>query len=158
MTLVETGKDFRQENVLSLRKKMAHEDINLEMLMIDKFLKNSGARKTGPVVTTTYSIEAKDGQPLLDVEILVPIDKKIELPSDYVLKPVFQIKNAVYSRHKGNPSSLRITYSKMQEYIKKNQLQQITNGYNVQIKDLMPGMEPDEAIVDIYIGVNPNIL
>lgn len=40
-------------------------------------------------------------------------------------------------------------------YIHQNKLrQEITAGYNVQVKDLMPGMTPDDMIIDVYIGAN----
>lgn len=66
--------------------------------------------------------------------------------------------NAVYAQHNGNPATLQITYDQMAAYINKNKLQQITAGYNVNVKELQPGMSLDEMIVDVYIGVNPNVL
>ena len=46
----------------------------------------------------------------------------------------------------------------MLAYINQNNLQQITAGYNVQVKDMLPGMSPDDMIIDVYIGMNPNIM
>lgn len=158
MVQVESGKEFKLENVLSLRKKMTQEEINSEIMKIGKFLQDNGVRKAGPIVTVTFAVDAENGQPLLDMEILVPLDKKIELPGQYVFKPVFHIVNAVYARHEGNPAALQNTYNDMLAYIQKNKRHQITAGYNVQVKDLMPGMTPDDMVVDVYIGVSPNIL
>lgn len=46
----------------------------------------------------------------------------------------------------------------MVEFISRNGLQQITPGYNVTVKDLLPGMSVDDCIIDVYIGVSDNIL
>ena len=92
------------------------------------------------------------------MEILVPMDRKVDLPSDYNFKQLFKIVNAVYVRHEGNPAFLQKVYDEMLLYITKNSLQQITPAYNVTVKDLLPGMSADELVIDVYIGVSENIL
>lgn len=158
LALIETGKEIKLKNVLSLRKKMSQADINSEMIKIGKFLQDNGAKKAGPVVTATFAIDTLNGQSILDMEILIPLDKEIAVAGEYTLKPVLHIVNALYARHEGNPSTLQNTYNKMLAYINQNRLQQITAGYNVQIKDMLTGMSPDDMIIDVYIGMNPNIL
>ncbi len=86
------------------------------------------------------------------------MDKKFDLQSEYTFKPFFHIVNAVYTRHTGNPSTLQNKYNKILAFILQNNLQQIATGYNVQANDLLPGMTPDDMIVNMYIGVSPNIL
>ena len=92
------------------------------------------------------------------MEILVPMDKPIELSGEYKLKKVFHLVNAVYARHIGNPNLLQNTYNNMMQYINENELSPITSGYNVNVKELQQGDSMDEMIVDIYIGVNPSVL
>ena len=156
--MIEQGKELLLENLLSLREKIFQPDISNEMMKIGRFLKDNCLRKTGPIVTATFAIENTGGQSVLDMEILVPMDKKADLPAEYKYKRVFRLVNAVYARHQGNPTALQNTYDEMLEHIKKNNLQQITAGYNVNINDMLPGMSMDEMIIDVYIGVNPNIL
>ncbi|MHB8062262.1 MAG: AraC family transcriptional regulator [Ruminiclostridium sp.] len=158
MAIAEAEKEFRLENVLSLKKIWHKKKINSEMIKIGKFLQYNELKKAGSIITATFAIETQNGQPLLDMEILVPIDKKIELPREYVFKPVFHIVNAIYARHEGNPKTFQNTYNDMLTYIQQNKLQQLTAGYNVQVKDLMSGVTPDDMVVDVYIGVNPNTL
>lgn len=158
LAIVEAGKEIKLENVLSLRKKMTQEEINSEMMKIGKFLQDNGAKKAGSVVTATFAIETLNGQSVLDMEILIPLDKEIAVSGEYTFKPVFHIVNALYARHEGNPSTLQNTYNEMLAYINQNNLQQITAGYNVQVKDMLPGMSPDDMIIDVYIGMNPNIM
>lgn len=156
--MIESGKEFRMENVLSLRKRMTQRELDNELEKIGDFLQENGATQAGAIVTVTYEIEPNNGKPLLDMEILVPMDKELELPDEYVFKPLFHIVNAVYARHKGNPAALQETYNEMLEYIQQNNLQQITVGYNVLINEPMPGLTIDDMIIDVYIGVNPNVL
>ncbi|WP_242835573.1 hypothetical protein [Ruminiclostridium josui] len=94
----------------------------------------------------------------MDMEILIPIDKNFEFSGEYIFKPLFHIFDAVYARHEGNPATLQNTYNEILAFIQQNKLQQITAGYNVQVKDLLPGMTADEMAIDVYIGVSRNVL
>lgn len=158
MAVVECKKSMRVENVRSLRKKMAQPDVNTEVMKIQQFFKAQGIKKNGSLMTTTFSVEMLNGQSLMDMEILVPMDKTTDLPPEYKLKPLFQLVNAVYARHKGNPANLQNTYNEMTQYMTQNNLKPITTAYNVQVNELTPGQSINDVAIDIYIGVNPNIL
>ncbi len=155
MVVIETGRTLNMENVLSLRKKITQEEMQKEMAKIGQFFEENGIKKSGYIATTTYSIDS-DGK--LDIEILVPMDKLVELPPEYRLKPVFKLVNAIYARHEGNPANLQNVYNEMMEFIKENNLQQITTGYNVTVKDSSLAMSMGEIVIDVYIGVSENIL
>ena len=157
MAIVEKGKEIKLQNLLSLRRKMTQAEINEEMMKIGKILEANGIKKNGPIITATFAIETVGGQPLLDMEVLVPMDKRVELPPEYKVKDLFHMVNAVYARHKGNPALLQNTYNEMMTYIQQNSLQQITAGYNVTVKDVLPGMSVEEMVIDVYIGVNPSV-
>ncbi len=158
MAKIEYGKELKLENVLSLRKKMAQSEIQSEMMKIGKLLEEKQVKKNGPVVTTTFSMEQVNGQPLLDMEIFVPMDRKVDIDGEYRVKEVFHLLNAVYARHEGNPNLLQNTYNEMIKYVQDNGLQQITGGYNVNVKDLKPGDSIEDMVMDVYIGVSPNKL
>ncbi|MHB8062261.1 MAG: AraC family transcriptional regulator [Ruminiclostridium sp.] len=155
---IENGKELKIENLLSLRKKMTQAEANTEMMKIGKMFEEKGIKKNGPVITATFAIETIGGQALLDMEIFVPMDKKVELTGEYRFKALFHMVNAVYARHVGNPAMLQNTYNEMMAFIQQNDLQQITAGYNVTVKDMLPGISLDELVMDVYIGVNPNVL
>lgn len=155
MAVIETNKELRLENVLSLRKKMTQIEINEEISDINRFFESRGIEKQGSIVTVTYAIEQNN---LFDMEILVPMNKAVELPQKYVFKPVFKLVNAIYVRHKGNPSLLQAVYNEILAYIHNNKLQQITPAYNVTIKEVTAGMNMEDVVIDIYIGISPNIL
>ncbi len=95
MVLSAVEKDYRLRNVLTLRKKMTSQEIIFEIIKLMKFLKENGLEKAGTITTVTFSIEMQNGVPLIDMEILVPLSKRITISSEYVFKPIFHMVNAV---------------------------------------------------------------
>lgn len=158
MAQVERDKDFRANNVLSLRKKITQSEANQEMDKIARYLADEGIRQSGPIITATFNVDTEGEEPLMDMEILVPLDKKTDLPEEYRLKENFHIAYAVYAQHKGNPSSLHDTYNNLFTYLKENDLQQITAVYNAYVKGMSSGSPNNDLIIDVYVGVNPSTL
>lgn len=154
---IKEGQELKLENVLSLRKKMTREELQQEMVKIGNFMQQKGLKKNGPVVTTTFSIDQTGTSPILDMEILVPLDKEFSLSEPYCMKNVFHLKHAVYVRHEGNPQLLQNTLNSMVEYIQNRNLQQITPAYTATISDPKPGDGLDKLIVDTYIGINTSV-
>ena len=152
---IETGKSIRFENVASFRKKMKESEIQMSVGKFINDLKQSGAQKNGPMITATFGMEEINGERILDMEFLVPLDRSIELNKEYIFKPIFHLMHAIYTRHVGKSSVIQKTYTDLIEYIRQNRLQQITVAYNVNDDNVRLG---DDQIIDVYIGVNPSVL
>ncbi len=93
-----------------------------------------------------------------DVEILVPLDKRIELPCGYVWKPEFLLTNALMIKYIGNPAGLTDSINTLNAYIADHQLVPISTGYNVVAKESKTPLELDRMEVDIYVSISPNKL
>lgn len=145
-------------NVLSYRNKSTQKQLVMVSKEIEKLLKNNNAKKVGANVSVTFAIDTTGLEPMLDVEILIPIDKTISVSAPYTIKPIFRLRNAVKIRHKGNPALLQNTANELMEYIKNKGLIPITAGYNVTIQEISSPTDVDSLIVDIYVGVSDNIL
>jgi len=158
MVPVESNKNFSVNNVLSFRKKITQDQANEEMKKIAKFLESQDIKQSGPVITATFDVDTDNGDPLMDMEILIPMDRKIDLPEDYRFKEIFHIAHAVCAKHSGAPSSLHSTYTDLFTYLKNNNLQPITAVYNAYVKGLSSGSPEDDMNIDVYIGVNPSTL
>lgn len=158
MVNIITGKELELYNVLSLRKKMKQETIPQALNYIGQYLEQNGIQKQGPIVTATFGLEQVSNETLVDIEILVPLNKQFQSSETYTFKEKFHLVNAVYARHKGNPALLENTYSEILTFISINQLQQITVGYNVTINELQPTQTLEESIIDVFIGINPSTL
>ena len=98
---------------------------------------------------------AADGSKL-DMELICLLDKKIDSSGEYVYKEKIKIINAVMMSYKGNTSGLQEACNELNKYIIDNKLQPITVGYNV-TKKIDP-LDINNAEIDVYVGINPNIL
>ncbi|MGI6621875.1 MAG: AraC family transcriptional regulator [Acetivibrionales bacterium] len=158
--MIKVNKDceYKMENVLSIRKKMTQQEIQQTLSDMGNVIATLGVNKNGPLVTTTYSMEQTPTGPILDMEILVPLDKEVTVSEPYILKPLFHLKYAVHARHEGNPQLLQNTLNQMMTYIQENKLTQITSVYSVNINELKQGDSMDDMVTDLYIGVNPSVL
>ncbi|MCL2044946.1 MAG: AraC family transcriptional regulator [Oscillospiraceae bacterium] len=155
---IQENLEFRMTNVLSFRKKLTQAELQQETEHIGRFIEEGGYIKTGPTVSVTFSIEQQDGVQLLDIEILIPLDKPFVPPEGCVCKAEIHVTNAVSIRHIGNPSTLQDTCNLLMAYIQEHELQPITCAYNVTTKDANTIYDVEDMIVDVYIGISPNIL
>lgn len=149
---------LEMENVLSFRTKATQQQLAQASKVIEEMLKNNGIKRNGPGVSATYAVDTTGAEPILDIEILIPLDKKISVAAPYVIKPVFRLKNAVKIRHQGSPALLQNTANELMGYIKDKGLMPITTGYNVTVQEPSSPTDIDSLIVDIYVGVSDNIL
>lgn len=94
----------------------------------------------------------------MDIEVLIPLDKKIATYSDFKFKPLFRLNNAVKIRHEGNPAMLQNSANELMQYINSHDLMPITAGYNVTVREPASQNDVDNMIVDMYVGVCDNIL
>jgi effector-binding domain-containing protein len=155
---IKENQELQMTNVLSFRKRTAATEFQAELARIGKFVEDGGFTKTGPTVTATFAAEVENGAQMLDMEVLIPLDKPFDPPEGCVCKPEFKLVNAAVIRHTGNPAGLQSTVNKLLAYIQQKGLQPITSGYNVTVKEAKTPLEVDEMIVDIYLGISPSIL
>lgn len=156
--MVREDQELILENVLSFRGKVTQQQIQVEMMKIGQLLQKLGVQKNGPTTTATYAVEQLENEQLMDVELLIPLDRPIQLPSEYTFKPIIKIVNALSIRHEGHPIKLQESINKLNEYIIEHKKQVITATYNVTVQDVMRQEDLDKMIIDIYVGCNPCIV
>lgn len=93
---------------------------------------------------------------MIDIELLMPIDKSIDSTDKFVFKNQIKIVNAVVIHYIGNPNELQVAYNELNKYIIDNGLNVITAGYNVTKK--VSSLDINNTEIEIYVGINPNIL
>jgi effector-binding domain-containing protein len=156
---IQENQELRMANVLSFRKKAAMAVFQDEISRITEFVNEGRFTKSGSTATVTYSVETDgDGAQLLDMEVLMPLNEPFSPPDGCVCKPAFRLMNAVKIRHEGNPAGLQSTANELLAHIRQKGLQPITPVYNVTVKEARTPLEADGMIVDMYLGVSPNIL
>ncbi|MBE6852201.1 MAG: AraC family transcriptional regulator [Ruminococcus sp.] len=157
MEITENNK-LEMYNVFSYRGTVTQQQLNNVSLEIEEILNSSGARKVGSPVSATFSMSTNAGEQVMDVELLIPIDREIQVPYGYTFKPIFRLNNAVKIRHKGNPALMQQSMNELLKYINEKKLSVATSAYVVTITDPKILGSMDEFISEIYVGVNDNIL
>jgi len=54
---IETGKELKFENLISLKKKMTQKEIPEELKRLGSYLKENNIKKVGPLITATFAVE-----------------------------------------------------------------------------------------------------
>ncbi|MDF2870920.1 MAG: AraC family transcriptional regulator [Anaerocolumna sp.] len=103
------------------------------------------------MITVTKSVEFVNGEQVMDVEILLPVNCRITATHPYRFKDKLRLTNALLV-NVTKLSYLQETLEQVDSYIMEHKLKPITSAYLVQTK------RDNLAVIDIYVGINPNIL
>ena len=121
--------------------------------VIRHILENIGSlnlQPTGKILFTEDICQHKN------TEILIPVNRDFEPCEQYGKKEIFKLINAVSARHEGVFSDSGKTEQRLLDYIREKSYHMITLPYYSVVR-LDPD-NPGSCILDIYIGVNYNIL
>ena len=140
------------ENLLSFRGNVTQAEMATIGKEMEEAVNGAGAKRIGSPITATYGVEGEK----VDVELLLPIDKKIESIGNYTYKEKIKIVNAVVAKYVGNPTGLQNACNELNQYIIEHKLVPITVGYNG-TKKINP-MNMEETEIEVYVGISPNIL
>ena len=155
---ITTNQTYEMKNVISYRAKMTQVQINQIMKQLSDFISENDLTKSGCFTTSTFAVENINNQPVMDIELLCPVDREITLPSGFTFKSTFRLNNAVKIVHTGNPALMQSTVNELTEFLKSNHLTPVTSIYNVTVVEPKSQQEIDSMVVDMYIGVSQNIL
>lgn len=152
MLEIKENKELNVANVLSYRGKVRQAELENIGKEMESYIQNAGAKRVGNPTTATYAVESD----MIDIELLMPIDKSIDSTDRFVFKNQIKIVNAVVACYKGHPMGLQEACNQLNQYIMEHKLQPITVGYNVTKKTDI--LNPENAEIDVYVGISPNIL
>ena len=152
MLEIKQNQELKIENLLSFRGMIKQSDLESVGKDMESYIKSFGANRIGNPVTVTYAVEGDK----VDVEVLLQTDSIIASSDKYVFKDQIKLVNALVAAYKGHPMGLQEAVNQLNKFIIEQKLQPITVGYNVTKKvDLS---NPDNTEIDVYVGINPNIL
>lgn len=152
MIEIKENQELDIDNVLSYRGKVRQAELEGIGKEMEIYIQNSGVERAGNPVTATYGVEGDE----IDIELLMPIDKKIDSTDTFLFKNKIKIVNAVNMCYKGHPIGLQEACNQLNQYILEHKLQPVTVGYNVTKKTDM--LNPENTEIDVYVGISPNIL
>ena len=103
------------------------------------------------VISTTKAVQIVNDEQILSVEIYLPILYRIPIKKPYTYKNKLKLCNALYAKVE-DVSKLHDAMMETNQYIVDKNIQPITSAYLIQTK------QNSCPCVEIYIGINPNIL
>lgn len=149
---------LEMNNVLSFKGEITQQEMVYVMKEIEQIIAENTAQKNGSIVTATFDVRKDMGQPVMAVEILIPLNKVINPPGGYTFKPVFRLNNAIKVIHQGNPAKLQESANELMKHIERKGLMAITPGYNITLNTPQSKENFEEFQAEIYVGVCDNIL
>ncbi len=152
MLEIKDNQELNVDNVLSYRGKVRQAELESIGKEMESYIQNAGAKRVGNPITATYAVEGD----MIDIELLMQVDKSVASTDKFVFKNQIKIVNAVVASYKGHPAGLQDTCNQLNQYIMEHDLQPITVGYNVTKKTDM--LNPENTEIDVYVGISPNIL
>lgn len=152
MLEIKENQELNIANVLNYKGKVKQAELENVGKEMESYIQKAGAKRVGNPTTATYAVEGD----MIDIELLMPIDKSIDSTDKFVFKNQIKIVNAVVACYKGHPLGLQEACNQLNQYIVEHKLQPITVGYNVTKKTDM--LDPENTKVDVYVGISPNIL
>lgn len=147
-----SGQMLEIDNLFSYRGKIKSAELEEIGKKMEEKVNLAGAKRIGMPITVTYGVE----NDTMEIEILLPIDRKISSTIEFCYKEKIKIVNALVAKHKGNPMKFQNTCNELNQYIAENKHVPITAGYNVTKKTNPIDIEDTE--IDVYVGISPNIL
>lgn len=152
MLEIKENQELNVANLLSYKGKIKQAELENIGKEMESYIHSTGAKPVDHPITATYTVEGD----VIDIELLIPIDKSIDSTDKFIFKRQIKIVNAIVAEYKGNPIGLQDACNLLNQYIMEHRLQPITVGYNVTKKaDIL---SPQNTEIDIYVGISPNIV
>ena len=140
------------ESLLLYKTRTTYKKLGLLIKHLDNNLSLLGFKKTGNTIFTLTENRYGNDEPIIDVEIMIPVEESFKSNEYYVYKPRVVLANALKLRCSYNYCELYEARNKIQKYIFLNSYIPITNYY---YKLISNGIQ---EVFDIYISINENIL
>lgn len=144
-------KSFEINNLISRSGKFAALEFQKVIIEMVNAFKVFSIANGEYVITTTKSLEVRNGEQVMDVEILIPVNYRMPVEEPYVFKNEIKLSNCLYSMET-DVSKLQDTLNNINQYIIDHKLLPITSAYLVQTK------RDNQPRIEIYMSINPNIL
>lgn len=138
------------KNLLSFRGDMTPEQSTLVEKDMLHFLTYRMVNVAGDTIITTYSVKEIDGEILYDMEVLIPVNKKIDCKdTPYKFINELTIPLAVKYEHKGDFDKLDDSFEILRSELAKSEFAPVTSAYNIYVKN----EEGNVDEIDIFVGI-----
>ena len=139
-------------NVISFRDKMTINDFNNKVLELQNYIRENNLEERGYRFSSVYSTEDQ----YIDMEIFIPVERKIDVPKIYNFYENFILEDALKYKVIGNPNNNQEKLQELKKYIDDNGFIKKSPVYIVTITDLTKIstlQELENVEIDIYVEV-----
>lgn len=140
------------ESLLSYKTRTTYNKLAALIKHVDKSLPLIGMKRTGNIIFTITENSYGCDEPIIDVEIMIPVNRPFKSNEYYVYKPKIVLHNAVMGQCVEVSDALSKAKKELQEYLCKKDYSSLTNYYF--IIDGECNVHP----VDIYVSINENVV
>lgn len=141
------------KSLISVRKVMSYKDFKCEIENLVKVIKNYNAWSLGLAFARPYDITEVGSNKFFDMEILIPVDKKVPDYKDYKFIDNFNLFNTFKITHSDSAESLEDVISDIGEYTLSKNLTPPTFAFNISSNNTPIISLTDEFEVEIYISI-----
>ncbi len=142
---------FEMNNLISKSGKFKVMEFQKALMEMVNAYKDFAVGNGEYMITTTKAIEVVDGEQVMDVEILMPVSYRMPVEEPYVFKNKLKLNHALYAKVT-DITKLQDTMNEVNQYILEQKLQPLTSAYLIQTK------QENQPCIELYIGINPNVL
>lgn len=139
-------------NVISFRDKMTINDFNNKVLELQNYIRENNLEEREHRFSSVYSTEDQ----YIDMEIFIPVERKIDVPKIYNFYENFILEDALKYKVIGNPNNNQEKFQELKKYIDDNGFIKKSPVYIVTITDLTKIstlQELENVEIDIYVEV-----
>lgn len=112
MLEIKENQELNVANVLSYKGKVKQAELENVGKEMESYIQKAGAKRVGNPTTATYAVEGD----MIDIELLMPIDRSIDSTDKFVFKNQIKIVNAVVACYKGHPMGLQEACNQVNQY------------------------------------------
>ncbi len=152
MATITEHQTLELHNLFTFRGLIAKEEIPEIEKELEQAINLAGAKRESCTIKAVHGLLYGK----YDIELIIPINKKIEDTEKFTYKETIKILNALMAKCKGNPADVDTTLLELEKYIAVNKLLPTSVAY--QVVTSMDEADTDNSEMVIYIGVSANIL
>jgi len=93
-------------NLISFRGKIKQNEIPLLIMRMKECVQKQKGSVIGNPISATFGVERVSNEKIADVEVMLPIDSKIDTCEEFFWKPQIVINHAVKLKYVGHPIGL----------------------------------------------------
>ena len=141
------------QNVMHGRIKGNVDELKAFQKRILKTLERLDVRNEGGSIKQIHSSEVVNEEHIIDLEIWILLDKKVEIDGEFDFLEHFTLNDVVMIEHKGSPEDSDKTIAKLENYLEKNHLFPTEPAYNHSLHLVRKNMEKEEMHFKVYLKV-----